>query len=128
MKQESSLWAPSPLAGSEDVLRLLDESHRLLSAILLGVIMQMRSLELERCRLLGARVQGVEQLQLSASLLSVWALMGFNRQAGELSDPCDQTLGSASLTIGLIRLMKLLAPEQTLQEEVVEFTEPDGLG
>ena len=128
MKQESSLWAPSPQAGSEDVLRLLDESHRLLSAILLGIIMQMRSLELERCRLLGARVQGVEQLQLSASLLSVWALMGFNRQAGELSDPCDQTLGSASLTIGLIRLMKLLAPEQTLQEEVAEFAEPDGLG
>ena len=55
MKQESSLWAPSPQVGSEDVLRLLDESHRLLSAILLGVIMQMRSLELERCRLLGAR-------------------------------------------------------------------------
>ncbi len=128
MKQESSSWAPSPQAGSEDVLRLLDESHRLLSAILLGVIMQMRSLELERCRLLGARVQGVEQLQLSASLLSVWALMGFNRQAEELSDPCDQTLSSASLTIGLIRLMKLLAPEQTLQEEVAEFTEPDGLG
>lgn len=128
MRQESALWSSSPVgqAAQENALRLLDESQRLLLAILLGVGMQLRSLELERCRLLGADVQGIEQLQLGASLLSVWALMGFNRQAGELDDPCNQTLGSASLTISLIRLMKLLNPQtgQTAQEEIIDLAEP----
>lgn len=127
MRQEGSLWGPSPggQADGEEALELLDQSYRLLSAILLGVIMQLRSLELERCRLLGAPVSGVEQLQLGASLLSVWALAGFNRQAQGLNDPCDKTLGSTSLAIGLIRLMKLLCPGQGGGEaEVLELTEP----
>lgn len=132
MRQEGALWAPSPIgrAAQEDALRLLDESHRLLLAILLGVVMQVRSLELERCQLLGDDTPGtaseVRQLQLGASLLSVWALMGFHLQAQELDGPCEQTLGSTSLTIGLIRLMKLLNPEpgQTEQDEIADITEP----
>lgn len=127
MRQEGSLWGPSPggQADGEEALELLDQSYRLLSAILLGVIMQLRSLELERCRLLGSQVSGVEQLQLGASLLSVWALAGFNRQAQGLDDPCDKTLSSTSLAIGLIRLMKFLCPGQGGGEaEVLELTEP----
>lgn len=134
MRQEGALWAPSPTgrAAQEDALRLLDESHRLLLAILLGVIMQMRSLELERCRLLGdadpENASQIKQLQLGASLISVWALMGFHRQAQELDGPCEQTLASTSLTTGLIRLMKLLNPEpgQAVQEEIADITEPPG--
>lgn len=130
MRQESALWAPSPDTSNseqEDALRLLDDSHRMLLAILLGVIMQVRSLELERCRLLGEDAPGVEQLQLGASLLTVWALMGFQQQAQGLDDPCEQTLGSVSLTVGLIRLMKLLCPDNTPEteaEDVIELAEP----
>lgn len=126
MRQDGALWAPSPTSGAaqEDALRLLDESYGLLQAIFLAVGMQLRSLELERCRLLGGQVRGVEQLQLGASLLSVIALAGFDRQAGEIGEPCDRTLSSASFTIGLIRLMKLLAPEGGETEEITGLAEP----
>jgi len=127
MRQEGALWAASPSSSApqEDALRLLDNSHRLLLAILFGVILQVRSLELERCRLLGQNAPGVERLQLGASLLTVWALMGFQQQAQELDDPGEQVLGSTSLTIGLIRLMKLLCPAtEAEQEAILELAEP----
>ena len=55
MRQEGALWGPQPASesGREEALRLLDESSRLLLGILTAVAMQIRSLELERCRLLG---------------------------------------------------------------------------
>lgn len=129
MLKNGGLWTRSPAgrAGQEEAVRLLDNSQRLLSAILLAVLMQMRSLELERQELLGAPGQGAEQLQLWASLLSVWALAGFQRQSRELSDPCDGTLASTSLAIGLIRLIKLLCPgqESEFQEaEILDITSP----
>ena len=73
MRQEGALWGPQPASesGREEALRLLDESSRLLLGILTAVAMQIRSLELERCRLLGGGAQGIEDLQLGASLLSV---------------------------------------------------------
>ena len=127
MRQEGALWGPQPASesGREEALRLLDESSRLLLGILTAVAMQIRSLELERCRLLGGGAQGLEDLQLGASLLSVWALAGFSRQAGERDDQCDKTLGLTSLTIGLIRLMRLLYPESAAREEAAELTQPD---
>ncbi len=130
MRQESALWAQaSPGTGSdEEALGLLDESMGLLFGILIGVGMQLCSLELERRRLMGCGPDTgakTEQLQLGASLLSVWALMGFRRQAAGFGDPCEQTLGSASLTIGLIRLMRLLCPEpESPVQEAVELSEP----
>ena len=127
MRQEGALWGPQPASesGREEALRLLDESSRLLLGILTAVAMQIRSLELERCRLLGGGAQGIEDLQLGASLLSVWALAGFSRQAGERDDQCDKTLGLTSLTIGLIRLMRLLYPASASREEAAELTQPD---
>ena len=127
MRQEGALWGPQPASesGREEALRLLDESSRLLLGILTAVAMQIRSLELERCRLLGGGAQGIEDLQLGASLLSVWALAGFSRQAGERDDQCDKTLGLTSLTIGLIRLMRLLYPKSAAREEAAELTQPD---
>ena len=127
MRQEGALWGPQPASesGREEALRLLDESSRLLLGILTAVAMQIRSLELERCRLLGGGAQGIEDLQLGASLLSVWALAGFSRQAGERDDQCDKTLGLTSLTIGLIRLMRLLYPESAARGEAAELTQPD---
>ena len=111
-----------------EALGLLEESERLLGAIPLGVGMQLRSLELERCRLLGDGTLGadIRQLQLSATLLSVWGLMGFWRQAMSAGDSCEQSLGSASLIIGLTRLMRQLAPksQETAAQDVLQLAEP----
>lgn len=108
-----------------DMLGRLEESKGLLLGILIGVAMQMRSLDLARCRLLGEEAPGVEELQLGASLLSVWALMGFQRQALSAGDPWDQNVGMASLAIGLIRLTRLLHPEpEAPVQEAVTLSEP----
>lgn len=111
-----------------EALGLLEESERLLWAILLGVGMQLHSLELERCRLLGDGTLGdeVRQLQLSATLLSVWGLMGFQQQAMSVGDSCEQSLGSASLIIGLMRLMRQLCPkpQEPAAQDVLQLAEP----
>lgn len=112
-----------------EALGLLEESECLLRAILLGVGMQLRSLELERCRLLGDGNLGddnIRQLQLSATLLSVWGLMGFWRQSMSAGDSCEQSLGSASLIIGLMRLMRQLAPklQEPVAQDILQLAEP----
>lgn len=111
-----------------EALGLLEESERLLGAILLGVGMQLHSLELERCRLLGDGTLGdeVRQLQLSATLLSVWGLMGFQQQAMSVGDSGEQSLGSASLIIGLMRLMRQLCPkpQEPAAQDVLQLAEP----
>ena len=108
-----------------EALGLLEESECLLRAILLGVGMQLRSLELERCRLLGDGNLGddnIRQLQLSATLLSVWGLMGFWRQSMSAGDSCEQSLGSASLIIGLRQLAPKL--QEPVAQDILQLAEP----
>lgn len=80
-----------------------DEAYGLLLMILLAVLMQLRALEQDRS---GADCPSAQQLRTGASLLSVLALMGFDRQAQSQGDPAGRTLSLISLTVGLIRLIR----------------------
>lgn len=126
--KDAALWArPSGDGQSrEEALELLEESKALLLAILIGIVMQLRSMDLARCRLLGEEAPGVEELQTGASLLSILALIGFQRQAVSAGDQCEQNLGLISLAIELIRLMRLLYPKrgESPPEEAVELSGP----
>lgn len=109
-------------AADTSALALLDRSRGLLMLILLGVLLQLGSLDLERERLLcPSSPADPEPWALSASLLTVAALMGF--QGLESGDACEETLGQVSLTVSLIRLMKLLSPKQESPEETATLAE-----
>lgn len=105
-----------------EALQLLEESQGLLRTILMGVAMQYRSLDMERCALLeGTSPPGPTPgaVQTAASLITLCALFGFQRQAeglaaqaaqaGEVPDMMDVKLGAASILISLIRLVRLQA-------------------
>lgn len=101
---------------------MLEESQGLLGTILLGVALQYRSLDIERCRLLEGGPclpgPGPEEVQAAASLITLCALFGFQRQAegiaaqtaqaGECPDMMDVKLGAASILVTLLRLSRLL--------------------
>lgn len=144
MRETGGLWAAAPDTGGsmeEEALRLLDESQGYLRAILLGVALQYHSLDIERCRLLaeGQNQPGPspEEVQAAASLITLWALLGFQRQAegiaaqaalaGGPTDMADVQLGSVSILVTLIRLVRLLAGPATGLEGFGELNQPPGL-
>lgn len=119
------MWGPAPdFTGREnqEALRLLEESQGLLRTILLGVALQYRSLDMERCRLLedasSQQGPGPEEVQAAASLITLCALFGFQRQAegiaaqtaqaGGCPDMMDVKLGAVSILVTLLRLYRLL--------------------
>lgn len=141
MRETGGLWAAMPditQKEDEEALLLLEESQGFLRTILMGIALQYRSLERERCRLLdGGAGPGPspEALQTAASLITLCALFGFQRQAegiaaqaaqnGAAPDGMDVKLGAVSILITLIRLARLQASlgqkgrageEETLEE------------
>ncbi len=75
----------------------LEEYRGYLEAILMAVAMQLRSLD-EPSSL---------ALQTAASLITLWALFGFQ---GLVEDPVDARLGATNILITLIRLVRLQNP------------------
>ena len=105
-------------------LRLLDNSQELLRALFLGLALQYRSLDVQRCLLL--RQQDLEiscgelpplALQNAAYLIILCVLLGFQKQieelaqqsaeAGSCPDLTDVRLGATSIAVTLIRLFRL---------------------
>lgn len=134
-------------------LRLLDNSQSLIRTIFLGLSLQYHSLDLQRC-LLKLQAENPEavlagpqprEVQTAASLITMCALFGFQRQAEQLAcqealaggcpDTTDVTLGAVIILVALIRLARLNAPVSNSfragerpeeLEELVEITEePD---
>lgn len=113
--------------------------------IILGVALQYRSLDLERCRLLepedlDTAQQGCQpkSMQAAALLITLCALFGFQRQttqlaaqtaqAGGMADTTDIGLGAASIGITLIRLLRLCGtqPEPNAAAQTLESLEELG--
>lgn len=126
MRETGGLWGPVPDISrkeEEEALRLLEESQGFLRTILMGVALQYRSLDMERCRLLSGEENPSgptpEAVQTAASLITLCALFGFQRQAEEIDrqtaasgtdpDMMDVKLGAVSILITLIRLVRLQA-------------------
>lgn len=116
-----------PGAELQESLALLEHSQELLRVILLGLALQYRSLDLQRCELLAAEnpetpYAGLDpiQVQSAASLIVLCALFGFQKQAEDLAseavreglrpDLLDVKLGAAAILIALIRLARLNLP------------------
>lgn len=109
----------------EESLGLLDESQEMLRLIMIGLILQYASLEVQRQKLLDPKAGGPEPqcMQAGASLLTLGALFGFQRQAewlagreaqsGANPDLMDVKLGATSILVTLIRLFRLMRPSQT---------------
>lgn len=113
----------------EEGLRLLDNSQAMMRTVFLGLALQYRSLDLQRCQLLlqaedpEAAPCGPEPraVQSAASLIVLYALFGFQKQAEELArqsaqsgvcpDLTEVQLGSLVILIALIRLVRLTAPQ-----------------
>ena len=73
MRGTGGLWASVPDMASrekQEALRLLEESQGLLGAILMGVALQYRSLDMERARLLGDGCGDPKEMQAAASLVT----------------------------------------------------------
>lgn len=109
----------------EQGLQLLEETQAYLRAVFLGIALQYRSLDLQKQELLCGTVCGPSptEVQSSASLIILCALFGFLKQAQELAndearaglrpDLTDVQLSAVSITVALIRLVRLHLPEET---------------
>ncbi len=129
MRTEPGLHGSPPNLTSREQgesLRLLEESQALLRAILLGLVLQYHSLDLERCRLLDPEAPQAgpepQSYQMAASLITLGALIGFYRQAqaiaqqtaqaGQCADWTDVKLDGLSIGISLLRLFRLMGAGQ----------------
>ena len=112
---------------SEDLaegLRLLDNSQSLLRALFLGLALQYRSLDVQRCLLLQQQDPGLScgeltplAMQNAASLIILCALLGFQKQAeylaqqsvqaGDCPDLISVKLSATSALVALIRLIRM---------------------
>ena len=118
MGGESGLWGPGGRELPEG-LGLIEESQALLRQILAGLLLQYASLDVQKQRLVRpeAPVPNPQCMQMGASLLTLSALLGFQRQtealaaqAGEQGAPTDGMdvrLGAVSILITLIRFLRL---------------------
>ena len=118
MGGESGLWGPGRRELQEG-LGLIEESQALLRQILAGLLLQYASLDVQKQRLVRpeAPVPNPQCMQMGASLLTLSALLGFQRQtealaaqAGEQGAPTDGMdvrLGAVSILITLIRFLRL---------------------
>lgn len=118
MGGESGLWGP---AGQElqEGLGLIEESQALLRQILVGLLLQYASLDVQKQRLVEPEspAPNPQCMQMGASLLTLSALLGFQRQAealaaqageqGAPADDMDVRLGAVSILITLIRFLRL---------------------
>lgn len=108
----------------EKNLRLVENSQELLRTLFLGLALEYRSLDLQRCLLLQQQDPEIScgeltplALQNAASLIILCVLLGFQQQtetlarqsaeSGNCPDLTDVTLGAISILVALIRLVKL---------------------
>ena len=114
-----------PISGElAEGLRLLDNSQELLRALFLGLALQYRSLDVQRCLLLQEENPEIScgeltplALQNAAYLIILCVLLGFQKQTEELAqqsaeagscpDLTDVKLGATSIAVSLIRLFRL---------------------
>ena len=105
-------------------LHLLENSQRLIRTLFLGLALQYRSLDAQRCLLLQEENPDLScgepsplTLQNAAFLIILYVLLGFQKQtealarqsaqAGNCPDLTDVKLGATSILISLIRLIRL---------------------
>lgn len=146
---ETSSAEPDPVLL--EGLRLLDNSQSLIRTIFLGLALQYRALDLQRCLL---KLQAEDptavlcgpqpkEVQTAASLITLCALFGFQRQAeylacqeaqaGNCPDLMDVKLTAANILVSLIRLARLNMPVQSIagqgeaQEEIEDLEETEEL-
>ncbi len=124
---EAALRKPDP--ELLESLRILNNSQALLRTILLGTAMQYRSLDVQRQLLLSRELEvesapcgpSPQEIQTAASLLVIYALLGFQQQAerlarqeaalhGGCADLTDVKLGATVILVSLIRLARLNRP------------------
>ena len=108
----------------QEQLSLLENSQELIRIILLGISLQYKALSLQKCQLLenAGYTQGgntaaplePQSVQIAASLIVLYALFGFQRQAEDiacqtaLSGGCvDWTEPKLNATVILVALMRL---------------------
>lgn len=115
-------------------LALLDNSQAMIRTIFLGLGLQYKALDLQRDQLLAAACDNTNALsccpdpkamQLSGSMIILYALLGFQKQAegivaktreaGLCPDMTDVQLNAIIIVIALIRLSKLAAPQPPAQ-------------
>lgn len=111
----------------EQGLQLLEETQAYLRTVFLGIALQYHSMDLQKQALLSGTVCGPSptEVQSSASLIILCALFGFLKQAQELADDearaglrpdlTDVRLSAISITVALIRLVRLHLPEETTE-------------
>lgn len=116
----------SPGPELAETLALLDEAQGFIRTIFLGLALQYKSFDIRRCQLLFPEEEnlwnGMEPsaVQTAASLITLCALFGFQRQTEQLAcqeaqaggnpDLTDVKLGAAVILIALIRLVRLQSP------------------
>ena len=109
-------------------LALLEHSQGLIRAILLGIALQYRALDLQKCLLLEGSEEETapcpdpKAMQIAASLIVLCALFGFQKQAeciagqeaasGACPDWMEPKLNATVILVGLLRLCRLAAPPQ----------------
>ena len=117
----------------QEQLALLENSQGLIRAILLGVAMQYKALDLQKCLLLEsardaqtvdtASCPDPKAIQIAASLIVLYALFGFQKQAegiacqtaqaGGCADWTEPKLNATVILVALIRLCRLASSENT---------------
>lgn len=120
---KNNMVSEAPARQTAESLELLDNTQSLLRTIFLGLALQYKAMDLQRCRLLQEPEDPVQEtldpiaVQTAASLITLCALFGFQRQAehlacqtamaGEAPDMTDVKLGATVILISLIRLVRL---------------------
>lgn len=117
----------------QEGLCILENSQALMRTIFLGLALQYRSLDIQRCQLLAAAEDpeaefcGIQprSMQGAAALITLCALFGFQSQAqmlacqtardGGCADMTDVKLNAVVILIALIRLIRLARPEPAAQ-------------
>ncbi len=137
MREEAGTPTAASAAELAQGLALLGESQALLRQIMAGLVLQYHSLDVERCKLLAgpASTPGPQpkDMQAGASLLTLNALFGFQRQAQMLADQAAQAggcpdrmdinLGAISILITLLRLFRLCGPQPAQASAPLETAE-----
>lgn len=121
----------------QEQLALLENSQGLIRAVLLGVAMQYKALDLQKCLLLEsardaqtvdtASCPDPKAIQIAASLIVLYALFGFQKQAegiacqtaqaGGCTDWTEPKLNATVILVALIRLCRLAASGNTAASE-----------
>lgn len=129
----------------QEQLALLENSQGLIRAVLLGVAMQYKALDLQKCLLLEsardpqtvdtATSPDPKAIQIAASLIVLYALLGFQKQAegiacqtaqaGGCADWTEPKLNATVILVALIRLCRLASSENTAAGQQITALEAE---